>query len=179
MEAPTETMQEAEKKAKKYRPPWEKEGTYKHLLKVLHRIETKLDDARRTQRYMIKGLDLGGYLHFDRLYVHDLVCTNEVDVAVLEELHGAGEDGKLPRDVAFALNKHFHIRRFQPWHIRYILRRMNRKLEQHIGEKVAEKRGLRWTLTPFTRKAWGLAKEELSEVQNSQEGVRNQGACLR
>jgi hypothetical protein len=162
MEA-TETIQKPEKKAKKHRAPWEKEGTYKYLQKVLRRIEGKLDDVRRNQRYITKGLDLAGYLVFDQPFVHDLMCDNEVDVLVLEELYAAGEDGKLPRDIAQAINKHMHSRRFQSWHIRYILRRMNRKLDQQIGEAVAEKRGMNWALTRFSRKAWGLRKEELAQ----------------
>ena len=78
-------------------------------------------------------------------------------------MYDAGEDGRLPRDVAQALNKEFHTRRYQPWHIRYALRRMNQRLEQQINEHVAEKRGMRWALTPFSRKAWGLTKAELQE----------------
>lgn len=132
------------------------------MQKTLRRIEDKLDDVRRTQRYEIKGLDLAGYLVFDRNYVHDTVCTNDVDTIILEELHNAGEDGILPRDIANTVNKLMHTRRFQPWHVRYILRRMNRKLEQQIGERVAEKRGMRWALTRFAHEAWGLRKEELS-----------------
>lgn len=103
---------------------------------------------------------MAGYLVFDQNYVHKVVCTNEIDVMVLEELYSAGEDGRLPKDIAAALNKHFHTRHYQPWHIRFMLRRMNRKLE-HIGERVAEKRGMQWALTRFLRKAWGLKKEEL------------------
>jgi hypothetical protein len=124
-----------------------------------------LDDVRRNQRYITKGLDLAGYLVFDQSYIHDTVCTNEVDTIILEELHNAGEDGILPRDIANTVNKLMHTRRFQPWHIRYILRRMNRKLEQQqIGERVAEKRGMRWALTRFARKAWGLRKEEIDSA---------------
>lgn len=159
-----ETIQNGSKKPKKpkkkYRAPWEKEGTYKHLHKDLHRSEDKLDDIRRTLRYINKGLDLAGYLLYDQNYIHDTVCTNEIDFMVLEELYSAGEDGRLPKDIAAALNKHFHSRHYQPWHIRYILRRMNRKLEL-IGERVAEKRGMRWALTRFGRKAWGLKREEI------------------
>jgi len=94
--------------------------------------------------------------------IHEVVCTNEIDVLVLKELYAAGEDGKLPKDIAAALNKQFHTRHYQPWHVRFMLRRMNRKLESQIGEQIAEKRGMRWALTRFARKAWGLRKEEIS-----------------
>jgi hypothetical protein len=38
---------------------------------------------------------------------------------------------------------------------------MNLKLEQQIGERIAEKCGMQRALTRFGRKAWGLKKEEL------------------
>jgi len=169
----SETIQKGsekgEKKPKRYRAPWEKEGTYKHLHKDIHRSEDKIDGIRRDLRYIIKGLELAGYLVYDQPYIHETVCTNEVDVFVLEVLYGAGEDGLLPKDIAAALNKQFHTRRYQPWHIRYMFRRMNRKLKQPIGERVAEKRGMQWALTRFARKAWGLKREELF----SQNGEKN------
>jgi len=132
----------------------------KYLQKTLRRIEDKLDYVRRNQRYITRGLDLAGYLVYDQNYVHEVVCTNEIDIMVLEELYSAGEDGRLPKDIAAALNKHFHTRHYQPWHIRFMLRRINRKLK-YIGECVAEKRGMRWALTRFARKAWGLKREEI------------------
>lgn len=109
----TNTVQKiSEKSKKKYRAPWEKEGTYKHLQKVLRRIEGKVDDVRRNQRYITKGLDLAGYLVYDQSYIHDTVCINEVDTIILEELHNAGENGILPRDIANSVNKLMHIRDF-------------------------------------------------------------------
>ena len=111
MEA-TETIQKpqekGEKKPKKYRAPWEKEGTYKHLHKDIHSIKDALNDIRRTQRRMMKGLEIGGYQVFDQPYIHETVCTNEVDVAVLANLDSAGEDGRLPKDIAATLNRLFH-----------------------------------------------------------------------
>jgi hypothetical protein len=175
----TEIIQIGSKRPRKYRAPWEKEGTYKYLLRILHRIETKLGDVRRTQQYIVKGLDLGGYLLFDKSYIHEVVCSNEVDEAVLDCLYSAGEDGRLPKDVAASLNKLFHTRRFKPWHIRFILRRMNRKLEAQIGEIVAEKRGMRWALTSFARKAWGLPKEEINQEENNHEEEKEEAGATR
>jgi hypothetical protein len=161
MQEMTETIQKPEKKAKKYRPPWEKEGSYKYLQRIFRRIEDKIDDLNRKQTYIIQGLELAEMLPFDRPFLQKFVCTGDIDEAVLETLYEVGEDGLLPKDVASALNKTFHTRRYQPWHIRYILRRMNRRLETHFRKHVAEKRGMRWALTSFARKAWGKTKEEL------------------
>jgi hypothetical protein len=158
-----ENIQQEPKTARKTRSPFDKEGSFKYLQKTLHRFEDKLDDVRRQQRYMIKGLDLAHQLLFDRVYIHDTVCINEPDQIILEDLYAAGHDGKLPKDVATTLNKHLHSRHYKPWHVRYALKRMNRKLEQQIGQEVAEKRGLRWALTSLTRKAWGRTKEDVLE----------------
>lgn len=169
-----ETIQKAEqkpeKRAKKPRSPFDKEGSFKYLQRWLRRVEDKVDENRKVQWLIFDGLELGGYLLYDHVYIHEKVCTSEVDDAVLEELYSAGPDGRLPRDIAYALNKQFHTRYYQPWHVRYILRRMNNKLEKVRGQTVAEKHGMRWALTSFARKAWGLTKEEIihtgEEVSN-------------
>jgi len=38
---------------------------------------------------------------------------------------------------------------------------MNKKLDDLIGQKAAEKRGKGWALTTFLREAWGSTKEEM------------------
>jgi len=144
----SETIQRGEKKPRKIRSPFDKEGSFKYLQKWLRRVEDKVDEMRRTQRRIVKGLDLAGQMIFDRTYLEEQLHLNEVDVHILGELYDAGEDGRLPRDVAQSLNDRFHSRRFQPWHVRYVLHRLNRELEAQIGESVAEKRGMQWALTP-------------------------------
>lgn len=161
----TETIQKPKKKAKKTRSPFDKEGSFKYLQRWMRRIEDKIDNLGRRQRRIETGLDLGGYLLHNQVFIHDTVCKSEIDVLILEELYSAGEDGELPRDIAVVLNKRLHSRHWQPWHVRYALKRMNRKLEQEANEHIAEKHGLRWALTPFTRKAWRLTKKEALEAQ--------------
>lgn len=163
-----ETIPKAEKKPSKSRSPFEKEGSFKYLQKTLRRLDDKLDDIRRTQRRMIKGLDLSGQMIFDRTYLDEVLRMNEVDEYVLSSLYDAGEEGRLPRDVAIALNSHFKTRHFQRWHVRFILYRLNKKLDDAISESVAEKRGMRWALTPFARKAWKLTKAELQEEEKEE-----------
>jgi hypothetical protein len=162
MEA-NETIPKPLKKASKSRSPFDKEGSFKYLQKTLRRFEDKLDDVRRNQRRIVKGLDLAGQMIFDRTYLEEVLHMNEVDSLVLSELYDAGEEGRLPRDVAAALNRHLATRHYQRWHVRFILYRLNEKLQQQIGETVAEKRGMRWAMTPFARKAWKLTKQELHE----------------
>jgi hypothetical protein len=40
---------------------------------------------------------------------------------------------------------------------------MNKRLDQRIAKKVAEKRGLRWALTNWTYENLSAAKEEIEE----------------
>jgi hypothetical protein len=41
---------------------------------------------------MIQGLGIGGYLHFDKPYIKEVYCYDDVDKALLNELHCAGAD---------------------------------------------------------------------------------------
>jgi len=79
-----------------------------------------------------------------------VACTDEVDRAIIEELHQAGPYGLLPRDVALRL-KEFKLK---PWNVTQRIRRMNKKLDRLIGQKVAEKVGKDWVLTTFLQEAW-------------------------
>jgi len=165
MQETTETIQKAEKKPKKPRSPFDKEGSFKYLQRWMRRVEDKVDILSRKVTYAIEGLELAEMLGYNRPFLQKFVCQGDIDEAVLETLYEAGEDGLLPRDVANALNKMFHSRHWQPWHIRYILRRMNRKLETHFKKHVAEKRGMRWALTSWARRAWGSVKRELEKEE--------------
>jgi hypothetical protein len=40
---------------------------------------------------------------------------------------------------------------------------MDKRLDAILGQRVAEKRGMRWALTSFMSDAWGSTKEELLE----------------
>jgi hypothetical protein len=51
-----------------------------------------------TLRYITKGLE--HEFLFDKGYVEDVGCQDEIDHAILEELRAAGVDGLLPRDLA-------------------------------------------------------------------------------
>ena len=47
------------------------------------------------------------------------------------------------------------------WDVTRRIQRMNKKLVRELGQKVAEKVGKDWALTPFMREAWGLTRVEL------------------
>jgi len=137
------------------RAVWDKEGKYKYIVHLLREIRRELNALRVTQRYMVRGLE--HEFMFDQEYVEDVACTDEVDRAVIEELHHVGPYGILPRDVAARLKEY----RLKPWNVTQRIRRMNKKLDRLIGQKAAEKVGKGWALTTFLREAWGSTKEEM------------------
>jgi len=136
------------------RAVWDKEGKYKYIVHLLREIRRELNALRVTQRYMVRGLE--HEFLFDQEYVEDVACTDEVDRAIIEELHHAGPYGTLPRDVASRLREY----KLKPWNVTQRIRRMNKKLDRLIGQKAAEKVGKGWALTTFLREAWGSTREE-------------------
>jgi len=107
---------------------------------------------------MIQGLDIGGYLYFDQPHIEKVCCRDDdVDKAILNELHCAGAAGILPEDLANALGGY----QLDRWQVLRRIQRMNKRLEEEIAQGVAEKQGHRWALTSFAREAWGSTKEEL------------------
>ena len=72
-------------------------------------------------------------------------------------------EGLLPRDLA----KRLGSRRVSPWQVTQRLRRINKRLDRLLGQKAAEKRGMRWALTSFMSEAWGSTKEEVINPENT------------
>ena len=140
-----------QEKTTKSRKIWMKEGSYKYLLDLLHSVLQELRDIRNTQRIIAKGMER--YFAFDKSYIDDIVCRDEVDQAVLGMLKASPASGILPRDIAREVQCGV-----TPWQVTLRIRRMNKRLDKQIGQKVAEKRGLHWALTSFAE-----AASELSE----------------
>jgi len=106
---------------------------------------------------------LSGYLHFDQPYVEKICCHDDVDKAILNELYGAGAAGILPRDLANALEEY----KLDRWQVLRRIQRMNKRLDEEIAQKVAEKQGHKWALTSFAQEAWGSTKKNLLEKAES------------
>ena len=131
-----------------------KKGSYKYLLQLLHGIRHEVRELRRTQRYMIQGLE--HTFLFDDDYIRSIACKDEVDQAILDELYTAGPVGKLPRDISLELAEF----KLNPWNVTQRIRRMNKRLDRHIAKMVAEKRGLKWASTNWAYPNWDSTKEE-------------------
>ena len=144
---------------KEKRRIWMKKGSYKYLLQLLHSLKREIRELRKTQRYMIQGLE--HEFLFDTEYVLDIACKDEVDEAIIDVLRNAGAAGKLPRDVANELKRY----KLNPWNVTQRIRRMNKRLDRHIAKQVAEKRGLRWALRNWTFENIAAAREEISEPE--------------
>ena len=146
-----------EEKTTKPRAIWMKKGSYKYLLDLLHSVLRELRDIRNTQRIIAKGMER--YFAFDKSYIDDIVCRDEVDQAILEMLKASPASGILPRNIAREM-QHYEV---TPWQVTLRIRHMNKRLDKQIGQKVAEKHGLHWALTSFAEAASELTKEEKEE----------------
>lgn len=144
--------------SKKRRSQAEKVGRLKYIIELQRRILRQLSIMRTTQRYIIEGLDIGGYLQFDQPYIEKVWCRDEVDTAILDELLRAG-GGILPKDIALNL-KECGLDR---WQVLHRIQRMNKRLNEEIAKKVTEKRVYKWALTNFAYKAWKQTYEELED----------------
>jgi hypothetical protein len=132
-----------------------KAGSYKYLLQLLHGIRREIRELRRTQRYLIQGLE--HTFLFDDDYVKTIACNDEIDQEILGVLYMAGPPGKLPKDIAIELAEY----KINPWNVTQRIRRVNRRLNRHIAKHIAEKRGLKWALTNWAYHNWGATKEEV------------------
>ena len=146
------------------RAPEDKYGRYRYNIiltkELLEEVRGLRRDFERHDRKMTRahrydtGLEPGE--------IQDVVAKDSSDQAILEVLREAGAEGKLPKDIWQDVRRHglkYH-------HITRRIKRMNRRLQEHFDENVAEKIGARWRLSPFMRDNW-LAK--MNEVGGDEE----------
>ena len=161
METAESPVQIAERASRRPRSRSERVGRLKYMLEILKRIEARLGSVERRLNRIEQG-----WVHslvFDRAYLEESACRDEVDIEILRVLFEAGSPGMLPKDVAERL-AHFGVRRFQ---VSRRLVRMNRRLEEKIDRAVAEQRGWHWALTGFAFESWGKSIEEVeAEVKS-------------
>jgi hypothetical protein len=162
MEAIEEPVQTAVSAAKKTRSQSERVGRLKYMLEVLKRIEGRLGSVERRLNRIEQCW--AHSMAFDKAYVEEAVCRDEVDREILRVLFEAGSPGMLPKDVAARLGR-FGVKRFQ---VSRRLLRMNRRLEEKIDRRVAEQRGWHWALTSFGFESWGKSADEVEEEVNKE-----------
>jgi len=107
------------------------------------------------------------FFNFEQPFIERIVCADEVDGLILQVLFEAGRGGAYPKDVAAALKAYKLTRHY----VSRRLKRMNKRLEKELGQKISEKRGHQWALTSFGYEIWGEVEKEVNEVEKTS-GVR-------
>jgi hypothetical protein len=145
------------KTASKKRSQAEKKGRIKYAFEKISVIQRDINEIRRMLRRLSEGLD--PFLVFEKDFIINIACEDDVDQAILDVLHTAGPRGILPKDILPQVEQYG----LKYWHITRRIKRINRRLRRKIGRKAAEKRGSKWALTSFMTEAWGATKEEMED----------------
>jgi hypothetical protein len=154
MENVSESAQNGSIKAKKRRSQEEKMGRRKWIIETLKRQDTFLRRIDRRTRMLAAGLRELFILGED--YVSMVACEDEVDVAILNALREAGATGRQSGELAVQLDvDHRDVSRR--------IYRMNKRMEQEIGENIVEKHGHRWELIPRLRRDFTAAGRKTEE----------------
>lgn len=149
MEKLVDSAQKEVKEPKSGRSREEKVGRHKWLIETLKRIERRQKRIDRRTRMLAAGLRELFMLGED--YVSMVVCQDKIDVAILSALRGAGATGRQSGELAAQLDiDHRDVSRR--------IHRMNKKMEQEIGERLIEKKGHKWKLILRLRRDFTVAE---------------------
>jgi hypothetical protein len=93
----------------------------------------------------------------DSQYLIDIACSDSRDQAILDILRAAGSEGLSPKEI------HEHVRRYglKYHHITRRIKRMNKRMQNEIGERVADKVGRNWALSDFMHRNWSARENEV------------------
>ena len=150
-------------KRKKQRSQAEKVGRRKYIIKLLHRLETKIDRVDKRTRVIM--VSLSHYMDPEKDYLSMVVCRDEVDQAILWELYTATSAGWSTTEIVKRLLPEYKLNRFQ---VLRRIKRINKRLQAEMGRPVAESREHRWVMTRYVRRIWwgSTTKEEaLKEIE--------------
>ena len=144
-----------EKNVKKRRTPEEKYGKYRWMRTLIDRNTEELREIRR----IVSGLSLGlSYLmDYKSDYLIKMVCHDSRDELILDLLHESGSAGLSPKDIFFKMRRYglkYH-------HISRRIKRMNKRMQNEIGERVADKVGRNWALSDFMLRNWSAKMDEI------------------
>ncbi len=108
---------------------------------------------------MLRGVSHGlSYLmDFDSEYLVNMVCRDSRDEVILDVLRAAGSAGLSPKEI------HAKVRRYglKYHHITRRIKHMNRRMQNEIGERVADKVGRNWALSHFMVRNWSAKMNEI------------------
>jgi len=142
MEKRVESAQKGSEKTQKRCSEDEKLGGRKWIVQTLNRIEERQKRIDRRTRMLAAGLRELFILGED--YVSMVACQDKIDIAILSALREAGATGRQSGELAAQLDiDHRGISRR--------IYRMNRSMEQEVGENIITKQGHKWKLKPRFR----------------------------
>jgi hypothetical protein len=143
MEERLESAQNESEKPQKRRSGEEKVGRRRWIIRTLKRIEERQKRIDRRTRMLAAGLRELFILGED--YVSMVACQDKIDRVILVALREAGATGRQSGELAVQLDiNHRDVSRR--------IYRMNKRMEQEIGEIIVEKRGHKWRLIPCLRR---------------------------
>jgi len=125
-------------------------GRRKWIIRTLKRMERRQKIIDRRTRMLAAGLRELFMLGED--YVSMVACQDELDVAILSALREAGATGRQSGELAAQLDiDHRDVSRR--------IYRMNKKMEEEIGENIIKKHGHKWKLIHRLRRDFAVVKE--------------------
>jgi hypothetical protein len=149
MEKKVECAQKGSEKPQNRRSGEDKISRGKWIVRTLKRMEDRQKRIDRRTRMLAAGLRELFMLGED--YVSMVSCQDEIDVAILSALREAGTTGRQTGELAAQLDiDHRNISRR--------IYRMNKRMEEEIGETIIKKRGHKWKLTTKLRKDFNTNK---------------------
>jgi len=144
----SESVQNGSEKARKQGSQEERIRRRWWTIRTLKEHDVLLKRIDRRTRMLMAGLRELLILGED--YVSMVACQDETDVALLNALREAGATGRQSGELAEILNiNHRHVSRR--------IHRMNKKMEQEIGENIIEKHGHKWKMIPHLRRDFAAA----------------------
>lgn len=143
MEKRLKSAQNGSEKPQKMPSKEEKVGRGKWIVRTLKRMEDRQKRIDRRTRMLAAGLRELFILGED--YVSMVACQDNIDKAILVALREAGATGRQSGELAVQLDiDHRDVSRR--------IQRMNKRMEQEIGENIIKKYGHKWKLIPRLRR---------------------------
>jgi len=96
-------------------------------------------------------------MDYESEYLVKMVCRDSRDEMILDVLHECGPAGLSPKEIFLK------VRRFglKYHHITRRINRMNKRMLNEIGERVADKVGRNWALSDFMLRNWNVKMSKI------------------
>jgi hypothetical protein len=137
------------------RSPEEKYGKYKWIKTLVNRNSRELREIKRMLRGL--GLGLSHLMDYDSEYLVKMVCRDSRDEMILDVLHECGSTGLSPKEIFLKVRRYG----LKYYHVTRRIKRMNKRMLNEIGERVADKVGWNWALSDFMFRNWNAKMGEI------------------